>query len=310
MRYLAVRANELIGGAVLILAICLLFSSNAAGQPTLTKIADLNFATVVSGGGVYTVSLGGASEGKVSISGTNRRVYVTLTPPANLTNGGNSIPYTWAAAYNNTADNPATATTFASTTANFILNVRVGTSYYAYIYLYGSLNLSSVKPAGTYSGNFAVRASYNAGGNPSRSVTALVNSTVIQGLTISASGSLNYGTVVAGTIPNVISPQTSGSAVSIVATGNGGQAVTVTYPASAVLYSGLNSVTFVPNLSGYPSNNQPSSTSIASGSSVNLSGTTGSAGYYYFWLGGSLNAIPPGLAAGNYSGTFTLSATY
>ena len=310
MRYLAVRASELFEGALLISAICFVFSSKAAGQPTLTTVTNLNFGTVVSGSQIYTIPLGSASEGKVSIQGTNRRVYITLTPPATIRNGTNSLPYTWAAAYNNTADNPATATVFPATTANFILSARVGTNYYAYIYLYGSLNVTSVVPAGTYSGNFTVKASYNAGGNPSRTVTVLVNSTVIQGLTISASGPLNYGTVVAGTVPNIISPQSSGSAVSIMATGNGGQAVTVSYPSSALLYSGANSVTFVPDLSGYLTNNQASSTSKLSGSTVNLSGATGSAGYYYFWLGGSLNAIPTGLAAGNYSGTFTLSATY
>jgi Domain of unknown function (DUF4402) len=293
-----------------LISVILLCNSGAFGQPTLSTVTNLNFGTVVSGSQVYTIPLGNASEGKVSIRGTNRRVYVTLTPPATIKFGTNSIPYTWAAAYNNTADNPTSATVFASTTANFILNARVGASYYAYIYTYGSLNLTSTHASGLYTGTFTVTASYNAGGNPSRSSAVTVSSTVIQGLTMSTSGPLNYGTVVAGTTPNVISPQTSGSAVTITASGNGGQGVTITYPATVTLSSGTSNVTFVPNLSGYPSNSQSSSTSKPSGTSVNLSGTTGNPGSYYFWLGGSLNAIPMGNPPGNYSGTFTLSATY
>lgn len=287
-----------------------IFNSAVSGQPTLSTVSNLNFGTVVSGSQIYTISLGGASEGKVSIRGTNRRVYVTLTPPARLTNGSNTIPYTWAAAYNNAADNPTIATVFSSTTANFILNARVGFNYYAYVYIYGSINLTSVVPSGTYTGTLTVTASYNAGGNPNRSTAVTVQSTVIQGLTLSASSSLNYGTVVAGTVPNIIVPQSSANAVAITTTGNGGQAVTITYPSTVTLSSLTSSVTFVPNLSGYASNNQLSSTSKPSGTVVNLSGTTGSAGHYYFWLGGSLNAIPMSNPPGNYSGTFTLSATY
>lgn len=286
-------------------------SLTTLAQPTVTANSNLAFGTVVSGGGIYSVALANASEGKVTIRGTNRRVYVTLVPPATLTSGANSVTYTWAAAYNNTADNPGAATAFTSTAANFVLSYRTGANYYAYIYIYGSINLSGTVPSGTYTGNFVVRASYNAGGTPNRTATITVTCTVIQGLTLASSGPLTFGTVVAGTTPAAINAQTSSSAVSITATGNGGSSVTVTYPASASLSSGGNNLTYTPSLYGAQSSaSRSSSTSVANGSTVTLGGTTGSAGNYYFWLGGSLAAIPSGQPAGNYSGPFTLTIHY
>ncbi len=289
-----------------------LLSPGAHAQPTVNKIANLSFGTVVSGGGTYTVSLGAAGEGSFSIYGTKgTTVYVTLLPPANMTYSGNNVPYSWAASYNSSANSASGATTFAGTTASFPLNTRINkTTYAAYVYVYGSANLTSTFPPGSYSGLFSLSASYIASGSPSKSNQLTVGATVIQGLTMSASGPLNFGTLIAGTIPNSISPQTSASAVAITLTGNGGQSVTVTYPSSATLTSGTNSLTFTPNLAGYSTLSQTKSSTVSSGSIVKLSGKTGSTGNYYLWLGGSIPALSASTASGNYSGTITLSATY
>ncbi len=124
----------------------------------------LNFGTVVAGTGVHSVAVTDANTGKVTISGQwNRTVYVTLTPPASLVNGSDSLAYTPGAAYNNTADNPSAATVWASPTgrqAGFKLRAnRSGSTGKAFVYIFGSINVVSVPP-GNYSGTYVVAVSY------------------------------------------------------------------------------------------------------------------------------------------------------
>ena len=137
-----------------------------------------------------------------------------------------------------------------------------------------------------------------------------VNATVIQGLTLIVTGGpLNFGSIVAGTTPAAIVAKSS--TVYFTATGDGGHLVGVTFPAMVSMTGPGTALTFTPSV--YGANNsggQSSSTQVTSSTSVNLSGSTGSAGNYYFWLGGQLNAIPSGQTIGSYSGTFTLTVTY
>ena len=124
----------------------------------------LNFGTVVSGTGTHSLAVTDANAGKTTISGQYKKtVYVTLTPPATLVNGGNSITYTPGAAYNNTADNASLATVWATpsgTQAGFkLLANHVGKTGEAFVYLFGSINVGSV-PAGTYSGTYTVAVAY------------------------------------------------------------------------------------------------------------------------------------------------------
>ena len=138
-----------------------------------------------------------------------------------------------------------------------------------------------------------------------------VTATVIQGLTLAATGTLGFGTVVAGTTPAALSAQTNGSAPMFTATGDGGHVLTVTYLATASLTGPGTALTFTPSVYGDASSgNQSGSTPVASGSIVHLTGSTGSAGNYYFWLGGALSAIPSSQTPGAYSGTFTLNVSY
>ena len=155
---------------------------------------------------------------------------------------------------------------------------------------------------------FGVSATSFAQNSANTSVT--INATVIQGLTLAVSGGpLNFGTIVAGTTPAAISAQSS--TVTFTVTGNGGSSVTVTY--SGVTLNGPSGATlpFTPSVSGSASSGgQGSSTSVSSGSTITLSGSTGSAGNYYLWLGGSLGSIPSNQTPGSYSGTFTMSVNY
>lgn len=152
--------------------------------------------------------------------------------------------------------------------------------------------------------------------NASSGVT--LAATVIQGLTVSVSGQDNFGTIVAGTTPSALNAQTAtvgsaaGNIAQVALTGNGAQTIHVTYDATDNLTkSGATNITFTPSVYGASSSsNQSTSTVVNSGGTVTLSGSSGSAGNYYFWIGGSLSALPANQTPGNYSGTWTISVTY
>ena len=137
-----------------------------------------------------------------------------------------------------------------------------------------------------------------------------INANVIQGLTLTLSGGpLSLGTIVAGTTPAAIDPQKS--SVLFTVAGNGGSAVKVSY--SNVTLNGPSgaTLTFTPNVYGSSSlTAQGASTSVSSGTTVNLRGSSGSEGDFYLWLGGNLSAVPAGQTTGSYSGTFTMTVSY
>lgn len=137
-----------------------------------------------------------------------------------------------------------------------------------------------------------------------------VTATVIQGLTLTVSGGpLDFGNVLVGSTPSSISPQSS--SVLFTVSGNGGSTVSVSY--SNVTLNGPSGATlnFTPSVYGSSlSTGQSTSTDVASGTTVNLSGTTGSGGNYYLWLGGSLGSVPAGQTTGSYSGVFTMTVSY
>lgn len=132
----------------------------AAGL-TIYVDRNLSFGSVVSGTGVDSVAITSTSAGHVTIGGSNKTVYVTLTPPSSLTSGSNTIVYTPRAGYNSSVDDPSTATSMSpSGQTSFKLNTHVtGNNYQGYVYLYGSINVGSV-PAGSYSGTYTVAVTY------------------------------------------------------------------------------------------------------------------------------------------------------
>jgi len=148
--------------------------------------------------------------------------------------------------------------------------------------------------------------------------TVPLGATVIQGITTSVSGQENFGTIVAGTTPNslIATSGTVGSAAGDIAevtiTGNGAQTITVSYDATDnLIKSGATNIAYTPSVYGSSSSsNQSSATAVTSGGTVTLSGTTGSAGNYYFWVGGSLSALPANQTPGTYAGSWTITVHY
>ncbi len=137
-----------------------------------------------------------------------------------------------------------------------------------------------------------------------------LDATVIQGISISAIGSLSFGTIVAGTTPAALSAQTNASAPEFTVAGDGGKLFTVTFANTTLSGPGA-AITFTPSVYGSSNSaNQATSASILTGGTANLSGTTGSTGNYYFWLGGALSALPVNQVPGTYTGSWTLTVTY
>lgn len=126
---------------------------------------SLDFGTVLAGSGTATVPLTSASNGLFRINGRNNRtVNVTLSPPASLVNGANSIPYTWQAASNDNANDVGTATVRATTGFQVQLKDHIsGSTSNGWVWIYGSINLGtmpSTLPGGLYQGTFVITVAY------------------------------------------------------------------------------------------------------------------------------------------------------
>ncbi|MFZ1082531.1 MAG: DUF4402 domain-containing protein [Candidatus Kryptoniota bacterium] len=141
-----------------------------------------------------------------------------------------------------------------------------------------------------------------------------INAKIIQGLVLSGlTGSLNFGdpvthTTVKGALTaadSVINVSSDARAVNFQATGDGGQSITVTYPATLA----LGTITFTPTTQWTSSTTQSGGTSFASGASFSLGGSLYSASTRYIWLGGSLAGVAVA-APGTYTGTFTFTVAY
>ncbi len=140
--------------------------AGVANGLTVLADRDLDFGAVVAGT-TASVGVASANAGKLHVVGQqNRRVNVTLTPPAYLRNAAasDSIRYNWAAAYNPQVNLPTDPGTiqFATLSATFrLLDTSVGKNYgQAYIWVFGSVNVGAVGP-GLYTGTFTVSAAYN-----------------------------------------------------------------------------------------------------------------------------------------------------
>lgn len=151
----------------------------------------------------------------------------------------------------------------------------------------------------------------------SASTTANASATIIQPITIASSSNLAFGTIVRPssgsstiTVSNAgtrtvgtggavgLNSGTTPSSATFTVTGEGGQSISVTVPATITLSSGANqlTVTTTNNMTG-------------SASSQTLSNSLGTAGTLDVKIGGSITVSSTTPSAA-YSGTFTVSASY
>jgi hypothetical protein len=149
----------------------------------------------------------------------------------------------------------------------------------------------------------------------SGNVDATISVTIKQALSITETGTLNFGTAYPGYAVTPVDPKTSSNIPVFTVQGEPNAPVSITLPASVNLTYNSNSITFTPTVNGSASNSQSTSGSVSTGTiTENLSAASGSGnvGYYYLWLGGHINndAALPDLPSGTYTGTYTVSVSY
>ena len=295
-----------------------------AQSPTITVFQGLTFGMSLGNttntvaptdptAAAFLIQVPGYTMSKYAYASIN----VSITLPYSLTAGGShtmNVSYSTNSACWNTT-NSFSGITYFGPSSGINQQIYANTPLNLYIWIGGTAAPGgSWLPSGNYTGTISVTAKVSVS-KPKASYTASqtipVTASVIQGLSLSETGSLDFGQIIAGTTPAAISAQ-SGSAPELTAAGSGGKSMTVSY-ASSIPISDMygNTITFLPSLYGSSlSTGQAGATAVASQTAVTLSGTSGQTGYYYFWLGGSIAPVPASQPAGAYSGTFTVTVNY
>ncbi len=295
-----------------------------AQSPTITVLNNLTFGMSL-GNTTNTVAPSDptAASFVIQVPGYSMSQYaysdisVSISVPYSLTSGRNSmnVSYSSNSAARNTTNSFSGAIYFGPSSGIY-QQLYADTPLNLYVWIGGTASPGGTwQASGVYTGTISISVQVTIGNKPKQkydvSATIPVTASVIQGLSMTAVGSLDFGQIIAGTTPPAISAQ-SGAAPEITAAGSGGSNITATYSSSVPMtdISG-NTLTFIPSLYGSNiSTNQAGAAIVPSTSAVTLSGSAGQTGYYYFWLGGSLAPIPGGQPPGVYSGTFTLTVSY
>lgn len=149
----------------------------------------------------------------------------------------------------------------------------------------------------------AVPSASRAQNTASENLTVSVN--VIRALTLTkVTGSdLDFGINAAGTTPTAIAP---GSGVQFEADGQANTQLLVTHSGDVDLTGPGDAIAFTANIVGNSTDDAGSAVALPDATNVTLS----AGGRFYFWLGGSLAALPASQAPGTYSANWTLTVAY
>ncbi|HSM36545.1 MAG TPA: DUF4402 domain-containing protein [Longimicrobiales bacterium] len=128
----------------------------------ILKISDVDFGVVPAGSGVTLLNATDAGAGRFHIFGQNgRTVTVTITAPAALASGANSIPYAGAASVNESADDPAAATP-ALVGPSFTMKLRdqgpTRNARLGYLWIHGAITVGPATAPGIYTGTVTITA--------------------------------------------------------------------------------------------------------------------------------------------------------
>jgi hypothetical protein len=149
---------------------------------TVINLHDLTFGPVLQNSGTRTVAIGdavpgGAHAARFRIIGQvvhwsfffitiGSFVDISHSPPAELTNGTNTIPFTPAAAYNNDPLNGNQPGGAVSMNPGGVTRVRFlgpnNTTGNIYVWVYGSIDVGDVPP-GEYTGSYTITCEYGIG---------------------------------------------------------------------------------------------------------------------------------------------------
>jgi hypothetical protein len=281
-------------------------------------IDNMSFGTVATSTSI-TISTSdpgaGRTECKVHLpEKTPGTVSFIFTLPGNLTSNGNMLPISFgnnSAAYN--FSNCISGSTSFDPSQG-LSGIQAGANGKSDIYLWIGATVSPVigQAAGTYTGAIMVTGTLILGNG--KTVTSMqtirIRVKILPTLYLSASGTLDFGDIVAGSPPPSLSAQSDPNAPLFIAAGASGKRIYVSYHTTAPLEGEHgHTLQFRPSLYGSDRQiDQSSSTPVLPESNLILSG--GSTGYYYFWLGGTLGPAPKMKQSGSYKGTFTLTVCY
>lgn len=137
-----------------------------------------------------------------------------------------------------------------------------------------------------------------------------ISITVEQALSITETGTLDFGVAYPGFPVPAVDPKTASSIPLFTIAGEPNTAVTIALPASVNLSLSSSMVPFTPSVNGNQANDQGSSGTLSLGTiSETLSPASGN---YFLWLGGHINNDNPlpDLASGKYTGTYTIQVNY
>jgi hypothetical protein len=284
-------------------------AQNAQNTPSITKYTDINVGSVVVrpffGALVLNSSLGpraakgGISTGRFTLTGKKGDGW-------SITNGS-AVPFTLTGPKGGTLQvtaltfDPSTPTTgtfpASGTTSEFSVGVTLAAG-------------TGAKPAGPYTGSFNLSVTDTTTGRTS-ATAFIVRTNLDQIISLSSSVGLVFGSIVAGSQTSLVVVDPSGgrtvssgnatlvggthTAASFTASGNPGQAYTISLPASASLSDGHSHTMSV---DAFSCTVNP----LASGQ---LSGS----GSQDFQVGGTLT-VGANQAPGAYTGTFNVTVVY
>ncbi len=294
--------------SIMIFLLLIAAGRSMAQSATIVVTRNLSFGSITA---TTTLAYNSANAAAFEVQFPNYTQTASLTLtfilPANLTDdAGNNLPISFAynsAAYHVNVNSTYGATTFNPSTG---LSGNLGqTAHDDYFWIGATVTPPRNYVASDYSGEIVVNVDVTVGTQHYTSSQTIEVTATLQGnVSLSATGSLNFGIIVAGTTPPVLSAL-AGGAPQISATGVRNNRSTVSYSTTVILGDGSgNSLTFTPSLYGSGTNNQAGAQPVTSGSVLRPGNRIN---VYYFWLGGSLSAVPVGQASGNYTGNFVIT---
>jgi len=139
--------------------------------------------------------------------------------------------------------------------------------------------------------------------------TVNISLTVMQTLSITEIGTLNFGTAYSGYAVPPVNPKTASNIPLFTVSGEPNAAISIPLSFNST------TVPFTPTVSGNQTNDQAGSTTLTLGTvSENLSsaGSGNLTGNYFLWLGGHVNNDNPlpSIPSGVYNGTYTVQVDY
>ncbi len=291
--------TRLLQTAIVLLILSVPFEQAMAQNTAVTILSDLSFGSTTT---TETIAYNNAAAAHFQVQFPNYSqagsVSFTFVLPTNLTDvAGNNLPISFAtnsAAYHVDVNSTTGATTF---DPNAGLSGTLGQAAHTdYFWLGGTVTPGTNFTASNYSGIVTVSVNVTIGTQ---------NYSATQTITVTATLLGYVSLVVAGTTPPSLSAL-AGGAPQFVATGVRNNRSIVTFSATTTLNDvNGNTLSFTPSVYGSGTNNQVGSVPITSGSTLNTGKNTNH--NYYFWLGGSLSAVPSGQPPGSYTGAFVLT---